>query len=188
MKVRKLYIADTHMGHANMIKHDGRPFSDVSQMDRRIISNWNSAAAPFDEVYILGDMFWKNEGAADVLKKLNGKKFLIKGNHDRINAEMEGLFVWVKGYEEIRDGDRHVILCHYPIAHWNDADKGSVHLYGHIPNGRDEPPFMEYVRKMKERGLPYECYNVGCMMPYMDYTPRTLDEIISGAAVFAEEV
>jgi len=25
-----------------------------------------------------------------------------------------------------------------------------------------------------------EMYNVGAMMPYMDYTPRTLDEIIEG--------
>ena len=26
-----------------------------------------------------------------------------------------------------------------------------------------------------------QMYNVGCMMPYMGYTPRTLDEIIAGA-------
>ena len=26
--------------------------------------------------------------------------------------------------------------------------------------------------------LPMRIYNVGCMMSYMDYTPRTLDEII----------
>lgn len=30
--------------------------------------------------------------------------------------------------------------------------------------------------KIKKRNIPYECYNVGCMMPYMDYTPRTLEE------------
>ena len=29
--------------------------------------------------------------------------------------------------------------------------------------------------------------NVGCMMPYMDYTPRTLDEIIEGDARYHEE-
>lgn len=36
---------------------------------------------------------------------------------------------------------------------------------------------------MKELyGKECEMYNVGAMMPYMDYTPRTLDEIIGGAA------
>ena len=34
---------------------------------------------------------------------------------------------------------------------------------------------------MRQRHLPYECYNVGCMLPYMNYTPRTLEEIIKGA-------
>ncbi|MDO5150689.1 MAG: hypothetical protein Q4D76_15070 [Oscillospiraceae bacterium] len=33
---------------------------------------------------------------------------------------------------------------------------------------------------MKKRNIPYESYNVGCMLPYMDYTPRTLEEIRAG--------
>lgn len=53
-------------------------------------------------------------------------------------------------------------------------------LYGHIHMGRDAAPYEEYAAKMKERNIPYECYNVGCMMPYMDYTPRTLEEIRAG--------
>ena len=84
-------------------------------------------------------------------------------------------FVWVKELETIKDGDNHIVLCHYPIAHC--ADYGYVHLYGHIHTGRDSDPFEEYAARMKARGLPYECYNVGCMLPYMDYTPRTLEEI-----------
>jgi hypothetical protein len=70
------------------------------------------------------------------------------------------------------------VLCHYPIAHWKNADCGTIHLYGHIHNGRDSRPFDEYVAAMKKRGFPYECYNVGAMLKYMNYTPRTLDEII----------
>ena len=46
--------------------------------------------------------------------------------------------------------------------------------------GRDAAQYEEYAAKMKERNIPYECYNVGCMMPYMDYTPRTLEEIRAG--------
>lgn len=96
--------------------------------------------------------------------------------------EITKYFVWVKDYAEIKDNDRNIVLCHYPIAHWRNADYGYVHLYGHIHTGRDTRPFDEYASLMKSRGTPYECFNVGCMLPYMDYTPRTLDEIITANA------
>ena len=85
--------------------------------------------------------------------------------------------------ETVKDDDDHVVLCHYPIAHWKKADYGYVHLYGHVHAGRDMECFEEYAAKMKQRGIPYECYNVGCMMKYMDYTPRTLKEIRERAGV-----
>lgn len=59
------------------------------------------------------------------------------------------------------------------------ADYGTIHLYGHIHAGRDNRPFDEYKRSMIQREFPYMCFNVGCMLPYMNYTPRTLDEIIA---------
>lgn len=48
-------------------------------------------------------------------------------------------------------------------------------LYGHIHNGRDTRPFSEYTEQMRERGFPYRCANVGCMLH--DYTPATLDDL-----------
>ena len=41
---------------------------------------------------------------------------------------------------------------------------------------------MEHMRHLQEELYTTPCwmYNVGCMLPYMDYTPRTLDEIIAG--------
>ena len=29
-------------------------------------------------------------------------------------------------------------------------------------------------------------YNVGCMMPYMNYTPKTLDQILSGFSMYRQ--
>ena len=31
-------------------------------------------------------------------------------------------------------------------------------------------------------GKQCQMFNVGAMMPYMDYTPRTIDEILKGAS------
>jgi hypothetical protein len=41
---------------------------------------------------------------------------------------------------------------------------------------------MEHNRYLFEElySRPCEMYNVGAMLPYIDYTPRTLDEIITG--------
>ena len=178
----KLYISDYHIGHPNVLKFDSRPFSSLDEMHETIIRRWNSAVAPNDEVYILGDFAWNNEKGAEVLRQLKGKKYLILGNHDRLNAELRSHFVWIKDMETVKDGSNHVVLCHYPLAHWRNADYGYIHLYGHIHEGRDAEPYEQYTEKMKKRGLPYESYNVGCMISYMAYTPRTLEEIMRGAA------
>lgn len=173
----KYYISDYHIGHLNALKFDSRPFETLDEMNETIIRNWNNTVGGDDEVYILGDYAWKNGAGVEVLKQLKGQKYLILGNHDRVNAELKKEFEWIKEMETIKDGDKYVVLCHYPIAHWRSADYGYIHLYGHIHQGRDLRPFEEYVSKMRERNIPYECYNVGCMLPYMNYTPRTLEEI-----------
>ena len=144
-----------------------------------LLNNWNSRITKNDEVYVLGDFAWKNDDGLDFLNKANGKKFLIKGNHDKLNKDMENKFIWVKEYAVIKDNGNHIVLFHYPIAHWQNADYGNIHLYGHIHTGRDTRPFEDYVSLMKKRGFPYQCFNVGCMLPYMNYTPRTLEEIMS---------
>ena len=94
---------------------------------------------------------------------------------------MKACFEWIKDYAVIDDGGRKVVLCHYPIAHWDGQYKGAVHLYGHIHNTKDHTAFEKYRKICAEMEIPFECYNVGCMMPYMDFAPRTLDEITRAA-------
>lgn len=173
----KFYTSDLHLEHTNCIRFDNRPFRNTDEMNAEIVKRWNTVVPKNDDVCVLGDIIWNN---ADVkyIRQLNGHKYLIRGNHDRLNNEIEKLFVWVKDYAEIKDNGEHLVLCHYPIAHWRNADYGTIHLYGHIHAGRDTRPFEEYTRLMKERGSPYECYNVGCMLH--DYTPKTLEQLRSG--------
>lgn len=146
-----------------------------------IISNWNERIAKNDEVYILGDMFWHNDEAPEILKQLKGRKYLVLGNHDRINSKMKKYFIWCdRKLETIKDGEDKVVLCHFPIAHWEGQDHTPqiIHLYGHTHNGRDIRHFNEYGKIWeKETGKIFKAANVGCMISYMDYTPRTLEEI-----------
>lgn len=180
---RKLYISDWHYGHANVLGFDNRPFVNVEQMNEELIRRWNNAVSDGDLVYILGDMFWCSpKQATPIMEQLNGQKILVKGNHDRWHdSKFDKLFVKIDEYIETEDNGRKVVLCHYPIPCFKNHFYGWVHLYGHVHNSF-EWNMMEHQRFLMEELYDRQCnmINVGAMMPWMDYTPRTLDEIENG--------
>lgn len=185
------YISDLHFGHANIIKLDNRPFASVEGMEARLIENWNSAVQNGDTTYILGDFCWGKEPEwKRLLPQLKGNKVLIRGNHDlqSMSAELRNMFQDVKDYKEIRDNGRLIIMCHYPILLYKNSFRPDAYmLCGHV-HTTIENEFLEQWRAEmwahhnshgKSAAVGYgHIANVGCMMPYMDYTPRTLDELI----------
>lgn len=178
------YISDTHFGHFNCIRYDNRPFSTIEEMDAILIERWNSVVTPEDTVYILGDFSWyKEEKTLEILDKLNGHKVLIKGNHDRISPLVAKKFDRRVEYLEIQDGNERVILCHYPIPFWNGQFRDTVHLYGHVHNSHQYNYCLSIRKELAQlQDIPMRMYNVGAMMTYMDYTPRTLQEILEANA------
>ena len=185
------YIADWHYGHTNILAYDNRPFANIEQMDDALIRRWNSVVRFDDTVYVLGDMFWIGaRESIDILHQLNGAKILIKGNHDKTEYKsFRSEFVTLADYMEIKDGDRNVVLCHYPIPCFKNHYHGWYHLYGHVHDSF-EAKLMEHNRLLLRNLYQKEClmYNVGVMMPWMDYTPRTLDEIVKGAAAYQKNI
>ena len=185
------YIADLHFGHQNILALDKRPFASLDEMHEALIDRWNGVVKPGDTTYILGDFCWgKAPMWNDLLPRLNGNKVLILGNHDlkEMKADLRREFQDVKAYKEITDGGRKVILCHYPILFYKrDYSEKVYMLHGHIHMTSEEVMLEQFKRKVrlftKENeglGPKAQIYNVGCMMPYIDYAPRTLDEIIEG--------
>ena len=164
-------------------------------MDTKIIENWNNVVKKNDNVYVVGDMFWcKMDRAIEILEELNGNKFLIKGNHDRCHdGRFLKKFVKVSEYMEIDDNGRKVVLCHYPIPFFRAGFAPTAFmLYGHVHQTIEYEYIAKLRREVKANATGYgtpngNFINVGCMMPYMDYTPRTLDEIIEGDARYHEE-
>lgn len=193
------YISDLHLSHKNVTKagsnFDFRPFDNLEQMHETIKKNWNNTVTNADHVYILGDLSWKeNEDAITFVSTLRGNKHLILGNHDRCKDQRyRQLFTEVIDYKEIKDRvngkEYHLVLSHFPIMFWNhqhqlrrDGDKQTVwaiQLYGHVHNSYEQTIFQDYISKLNNvYNIKCAAYNVGCMMPYMDYTPRTLAEIM----------
>jgi calcineurin-like phosphoesterase family protein len=185
------YISDTHFGHANILHFDNRPFGSVADMEDEMVKRWNAVVKPGDTVYILGDFCWQKEPEwIRILNRLNGGKVLIRGNHDLKNpsVRLRGMFQDIKEYKEITDNGRHIIMCHYPILFYKAAYNPDCYmLCGHVHTTRENDfldKWKDELRKTRTRiGDSYgQIINVGCMLPYMDYTPRTLDEILEGVS------
>ena len=194
----RYYIADLHFFHAAMnSKMDCRGFADITQMNEYMIQKWNGKVRKNDEVVIIGDFSWGSpEETTELLKRLNGRLYLIQGNHDRFlkHKEMDlRRFVWVKSYEELQDNRKKVVLCHYPIMCYNGQyrldEKGNPRtymLYGHVHDTMDQrllERFQEITGQTvtldaqgNERHIP--CQMINCFCKYSDYEPLTLDEWI----------
>lgn len=174
------YFSDTHFGHKNILRFDNRPFADTDTMDAVLIRNWNERVTDNDTVYFLGDFSWRNEAdSIAILKKLKGHIRLIRGNHDHNQGKLRSEFESVSAYEEIDDSGRYVVLCHYPIPFYNRQHYGAVMLYGHVHNTREWQYICKWQKELWDDGIPSRLINVGCMTPYMNYTPRTLDELLA---------
>lgn len=128
------FTADTHFGHENVIKMCNRPFASIDDMNEEMIKRWNAKVKGNDVVYIIGDMFFRCSNPEDILRRLKGKKRLIQGNHDgswisRVNLKL--YFESVENMVEFSDGERGLMLCHYPMLTWKHAKKNYM-IHGHI--------------------------------------------------------
>ena len=180
----KFFISDLHFGHKNALSFDNRPFVDITTHDNHLINQWNNVVGIDDDVYILGDISWYNSSKTiDIVKQLNGNKHLIIGNHDKKllkNQELRNQFMEICDYKELHlDDGNLLVLSHYPIPCFNRHYYGSIHLYGHVHNSF-EWNMMEHIKHEMEAlyDCPCRMFNVGAMMSYIKYTPRTLEEIL----------
>jgi len=133
------FTSDTHLGHEKIIAHSKRPFASVEEMDEVLIENWNKRVKPNDTVYHVGDFsFRAAKDPSLYFRALNGKKFLIHGNHD--DAKIKRL-PWAGCYPELitKVHGLHFHMYHYPILEWHGFHRNSYHVYGHVHNVFEGP-------------------------------------------------
>ncbi len=160
------YTADPHFWHYNILQYESRPYKNITEMNEGLINNWNKKVQKNDNIYILGDFsFGDTDQTLEILNRLQGKKYLIKGNHDRIieNEQVRNKFEWIKDYHIVKENKTPIILFHFPIYTWDRKHYGSLHFYGHvhsIPNNYKES----------------NAYNVG--VDICNFEPVCLKEIL----------
>jgi calcineurin-like phosphoesterase family protein len=149
------FTADTHFGHANIIRYCNRPFTGVHEMNLAITEAWNSLVESGDTVYVIGDFSFTNP--QPYLEKLRGQKILIRGNHD--SKKFDGHWSSVHDYLKIHHNKNEYILSHYAMRVWEHSYRGSMMLYGHSHNALESTPWGKSmdvgVDAIAARGLGY---------------------------------
>lgn len=173
------FTSDLHFGHKNIIKFCNRPWKTTEEMDEALIANWSSVVGDNDIVFDLGDFaFATNSRWKELIQRLNGKHYLILGNHDVVrwpgDKTME-LFDRVEQQMIIYIDNRCIYLNHYPYlcygGSWKKPEYAVWELYGHVhtcPNssGTDD--------KRMIYKFPYQ-YDVG--VDNNNYTPVSWNQV-----------
>ncbi len=108
-------------------------------MNAEMIRKWNEKIEKNDRVYHLGDISLASpEDTKDILNQLNGKIYLILGNHDKSTITYPKRFEWIKEFYELNvadedapNGKQKIVLLHYAMRVWRSSFRGTWHLYGH---------------------------------------------------------
>ena len=157
------FCSDHHFNHANILKFEnGRlgDFDDVEEMNEKLVENHNKVVTSKDKVFMLGDICW-NVDAMKYVRRMNGYKVLIMGNHDKQHIKSYyGTFQDCKGVLYFNHDDIRAVLTHFPV-HPNQLEYRLTHnFHGHgHRNSVDDPRY------------------VNMCMEVLDYTPINIEEV-----------
>jgi len=174
---QKWFISDTHFNHANFLKfrdENGqliRPFKDLEEMNELMIENWNKTVGEFDKIYHLGDVALGDvKDFNNIMRRLNGKKTLIIGNHDRFdNNTYSNWFRKIKSWQNFQDGPVKFIATHAPLHEESFFPKRAfVNVHGHIHE--------KHVWSDKDREVKDTRYLNVCV-EHWNYTPIPIEDI-----------
>src|SRR5271170_4557180 len=137
-------IGDTHFGHKNILtfkRNDGTPlrnFATIEEMDEYLVQCWNSVVKDDDTVIHMGDVVM-NRKNLPIVRRLKGRKILIRGNHDTApTKELMEYFEEIYGTYVYKD----IILSHIPIAK-DCLDRFGVNVHGHLhANSMNDPKYF----------------------------------------------
>lgn len=162
-------ISDHHFNHKNIIEFAKRPFSNLVDMESKLIEYHNLVVKDDDIVIFVGDFgFCNNTIGKQILKRLNGYKILVVGNHDIYHEKLKNF-----GYDEVFQSididyqSHRLLITHYPIDYdymIEHIGDDCFNIHGHFhKGGRDvlESPHH---------------FNVNC--EFINFTPIDINKII----------
>lgn len=177
------FASDHHFGHANMLNFTRadevtpvRSFASVEEMDEYMIERHNSVVGPNDRVYFLGDLAIPRRGLQQV-KRLNGKKRLIMGNHDVFkNKDYYDCGIEVLGaFRKFDD----FVVTHIPVHSDSISKRWFRNVHGHTHTNNVKLPRGVNARTgeimYSDKDDPH--YICVCVEQLDNYTPIHIDDL-----------
>ena len=167
-----------HFGHANMCKfldYSGnrvRPFDNYEECDELMVQNWNETVKSTDKIYVLGDVSLHRSIADKIMPRLNGKKCLIRGNHDNFKLSW-----YARWFYDIRGAYNfeNFLMTHVPV-HPDSKSRFKMGLHGHTHTGCI----------LKPDGTPDVWYRNVCM-DANNYKPVPFEQIQHEFSVYKQQ-
>ena len=148
------FSSDLHFMHSNILKYDQRPFETIEEHDEALITYFNELVKPKDILFLLGDVcMGPIKDSLGKAKQLNGYRYLISGNHDRVSKvnktshrakfreQYEDVFHILPDNMEMSVNGKKTNFSHYPyeLDHTKEAryleyrmtDDGTPIVHGH---------------------------------------------------------
>lgn len=126
-------VSDWHLGE-DRFEIMSRPFKTQMEMIDLMVERHNNLVNPDDTVYVLGDVcYQKNPQFLSQVERFNGRKILVRGNHDQVFTDedfspyFEQIIPEGEGIEIDFDGIP-CYLTHYPTQ----GVKDRFNIVGHI--------------------------------------------------------
>lgn len=136
------FCSDHHFNHARILTFTDkannliRPqFRDIHHMNEHLIEAHNARVKPKDKVYFLGDL---GRGSGDCVRRMNGKKRLILGNHDDLLTKDELMhFKWARSWRAFKTNSLAFVCTHFPMApisfqYRGSKDGNGFNVHGHL--------------------------------------------------------
>lgn len=172
-----VFISDTHIGHANIIKYCRRPFEypDTELMDLTMLNYMKDADDAGKTIIHCGDFVFNPKTILEISWRPKGEHIILLGNHDK-NANKEGKYRklyreffhhiighsknWRIDFTMIEVDEVPIMLSHAPQDHLINA---AYNVHGHVHNN---------ARQQSPRHL-----NVSVEM--IDYKPVSIQQAIA---------
>ena len=174
-KQNVFFTSDTHFSHSNIIKYCDRPYASTDEMDADLIRRWNDKVGKNDIVFHLGDFGMVNQKKLEeIVNKLNGRIYLIRGNHDR-SWNTDGMFELVRESMTVNIDGVIVHMSHHPLLNYGCEvveGKRLVQLYGHVHTREKMRPYD----KLRTAMTAWNQYDVG--VDNNNYVPVSFIEVM----------
>lgn len=169
------FASDHHLGHANLLTFVGgrHEFKTIEEHDETIIANHNELVGAKDRVYFMGDVVI-NRKFLPLISRMNGRKKLIKGNHDIFNLkDYTPYFEDIISYKIY--SEHGLIISHIPVHVCQLEGRWKFNVHGHSHrNIVKKQIYQQYEGMVSLADKRY----INLCLEHTEYKPVSLSQLI----------